>query len=75
MAKALHLVKAPAMAKEAASREGARDSASTAEMDDRLFNQLTRIYRAYDKNGDENVTFEEWLAMKNGEMTRRPPRS
>tara|TARA_R110002096_G_scaffold318022_16_gene512466 strand:- start:422 stop:652 length:231 start_codon:yes stop_codon:yes gene_type:complete len=38
-------------------------------MGDRKINQLTRIYRVYDKNGDNNVTFDEWVAMKNYELT------
>jgi hypothetical protein len=38
-------------------------------MDDRQLSQLTRIFGAYDKNGDRSVTFEEWAAMKNFEMT------
>ena len=31
--------------------------------------QLTRIYGAYDKDGSGGVTFEEWVAMKNYELT------
>jgi hypothetical protein len=27
---------------------------------------MTKIFRAYDKNGDGKITFEEWLAMKEG---------
>jgi len=32
--------------------------------------QLTRIYGAYDKDGDSKVSFDEWLSMKDGEMDR-----
>lgn len=38
-------------------------------MDDRKLNQLTRIYRAYDKNGDNGVSYDEWASMKSYEMT------
>ena len=27
---------------------------------------MTRIFKTYDKNGDGKITFEEWLAMKEG---------
>jgi Ca2+-binding EF-hand superfamily protein len=29
---------------------------------------MTRIFRSYDKSGDGKITFEEWLAMREGEM-------
>ncbi len=55
----------------AGRREGDGDARGAARaMDDRTINQLSRIYRAYDKNGDNRVTFEEWVAMKNYELTR-----
>ena len=34
-----------------------------------LMKQATRIFAAYDKNRDQRVSFEEWLAMREGEMT------
>ncbi len=49
-------------------REGARDSGSAAMS--REIQQLNRIYVAYDKDANDKVTFQEWLAMKNGEMDR-----
>ncbi|MEM7011045.1 MAG: M56 family metallopeptidase, partial [Verrucomicrobiota bacterium] len=48
------------------SREGGGDAVA---MDDRKLNQLTRIYRAYDKNGDNGVSYDEWASMKSYEMT------
>ena len=36
----------------------------------RHISQWTRIYRVYDKDDDEQVTFDEWLAMKDGDMPR-----
>ena len=54
------------------SREGARDgeaAESSASATDREVNQWTRIYGVYDKNGDHAVTFAEWVAMKNYELT------
>jgi Ca2+-binding EF-hand superfamily protein len=27
---------------------------------------MTRVFKSYDKNGDGKITFEEWLAMKEG---------
>lgn len=38
--------------------------------DERQMAQWNRIYKSYDKDGDQAVTFAEWLLMKNGEMTR-----
>ena len=29
---------------------------------------MTRIFKSYDKNSDGKITFEEWLAMKEGEI-------
>ncbi len=55
---------------EGGSREGARDGeSSAAEASEREINQWTRIYGAYDKDGDRAVTFEEWVSMKNYELT------
>ena len=34
-----------------------------------LMKQTTRIFAAYDKNRDQRVSFEEWLSMREGEMT------
>ena len=51
------------------AREGARDGEG-AVADDRQIAQWTRIYGAYDKDRDGGVTFEEWVAMKNYELTR-----
>ena len=50
-------------------RVGPRDG-DRAAIDSRLLNQLTRIYRTYDKNNDNAVTFEEWVAMKNYELSK-----
>ncbi|MCB1229109.1 MAG: hypothetical protein KDN19_02520 [Verrucomicrobiae bacterium] len=53
------------------SRESARDSESSASTaSDREVNQWTRIYGAYDKDGDRAVTFDEWVSMKNYELSR-----
>ncbi len=57
-----------------APRTGPREGdgaprAETGGMDDRKLAQLTRIYRVYDKDGNNGVSLEEWLAMKDGEMT------
>lgn len=38
-------------------------------MDDRKLNQLNRIFKAYDKDNSKGVTFKEWVAMKNYELT------
>ncbi len=47
-----------------------RDSASqTRTSNDPLLRQATRIFAAYDKNRDQRVSFDEWLAMREGEMT------
>jgi len=29
---------------------------------------MARIFKSYDKNGDSKITFEEWLAMKEGSI-------
>ena len=34
-----------------------------------LMQKAKRIYAAYDKNDDNRVSFEEWLAMREGQMT------
>jgi hypothetical protein len=34
-----------------------------------MIQKATRIFAAYDKNKDKQVSFEEWLAMREGEMT------
>ena len=47
-----------------------RDSASQVRAsNDPLLRQATRIFAAYDKNRDQRVSFDEWLAMREGEMT------
>ena len=35
----------------------------------RVTMQAKRIFAAYDKNKDQSVSFDEWLAMREGEMT------
>lgn len=57
-----------------ARREGdmprERDGAAQARnSNDPLMRQATRIFAAYDKNRDQRVSFDEWLAMREGEMT------
>jgi Ca2+-binding EF-hand superfamily protein len=42
---------------------------ATADLDDRELAKLTRIYRAYDKDESGGVTFQEWVAMKNYELS------
>ena len=49
-------------------REGDRASRTRAS-NDPLLRQATRIFAAYDKNRDQRVSFDEWLAMREGEMT------
>ena len=47
-----------------------RDSISQARAsNDPLLRQAARIFVAYDKNRDQRVSFDEWLAMREGEMT------
>ena len=47
-----------------------RDSASQVRAsNDPLLRQATRIFAAYDKNRDQRVSFDEWLTMREGEMT------
>ena len=47
-----------------------RDSISQARAsNDPLLRQAGRIFAAYDKNRDQRVSFDEWLAMREGEMT------
>jgi hypothetical protein len=47
-----------------------RDSVSQPRAsNDPLLRQATRIFAAYDKNRDQRVSFDEWLAMREGEMT------
>ena len=36
---------------------------------DPLLKQASRIFTAYDRNRDQRVSFDEWLAMREGEMT------
>ena len=48
-------------------REGDRASRTRAS-NDPLLRQATRIFAAYDKNRDQRVSFDEWLAMREGEM-------
>ena len=50
----------------ARERDGAPLSRSS---NDPLMRQATRIFAAYDKNRDQRVSFDEWLAMREGEMT------
>ena len=47
--------------------EGQRDSSSATR--NPMMQKAQRIFAAYDKNKDGNVSFEEWLAMREGEMT------
>ena len=47
-------------------REGDRDAHVAANP---LMQKAKRIFAAYDKNKDNSVAFEEWLAMREGEMT------
>lgn len=46
--------------------EGTRDQAGTRNP---AMQKAQRIFIAYDKNQDGTVSFEEWLAMREGEMT------
>ena len=47
-----------------------RDSVSQGRAsNDPLLRQAARIFAAYDKNRDQRVSFDEWLAMREGEMT------
>ena len=47
-----------------------RDSVSQGRAsNDPLLRQAGRIFAAYDKNRDQRVSFDEWLAMREGEMT------
>ena len=55
-------------------REGdmPRERASASQVrasNDPLLRQATRIFAAYDKSRDQRVSFDEWLAMREGEMT------
>ncbi len=47
--------------------EGARDQAAASR--NPLMQKAQRIFTTYDKNQDGVVSFEEWLAMREGEMT------
>ena len=38
-------------------------------VDTKIWNQAKRIFAAYDKNKDGFASFEEWLQMREGEMT------
>lgn len=53
---------------EGGPKTGPRDGAGV-KLDDRKLKQLTRIHKAYDKDGNKTVSLEEWLAMKDGDMT------
>lgn len=48
-----------------ASAEGKRAPKSKQKMS---AHKAKRIFKAYDKNGDGKVTFDEWLKMKDGSM-------
>ena len=49
------------------ARRGDRDQPRS--VNNRLLQQAKRIFAAYDKNRDQSVSFEEWLQMREGEMT------
>ena len=49
------------------SAEVRRDGVSADQ--DQVMQKTKRIFAAYDKNQDRSVSFEEWLAMREGEMT------
>lgn len=51
----------------ATSAEGERDP-KPARKTSKSFRKSQRIYKAYDKNKDDKVVFEEWLKMKEGAM-------
>ena len=49
------------------SRRGRGDRASARQ--NRRYSKAGKIFSRYDANGDDRVSFEEWLKMKEGEMT------
>lgn len=51
-----------------ASREGERE-AQTGRQERWELTKEGKVFKAYDKNGDRVISGEEWLAMKEGEMT------
>lgn len=54
---------------DAAREMSRRDSPRLDAQASALYRKAQRIYQAYDKNKDKRVSFEEWLAMREGEMT------